>query len=325
MSAGNAKLIRATSLTSTGWHVIRANLFQMDHKLDADRPRYGIRRFECVHLPDIDVIRDEGTGQRFILRTPQHIKQDAIRDFIVTLPLTSHSVVRRGEQDTLLDPGSFGFISTAAPFIGTVRGAGERRHFAQILARLPGDLVRKLLPAVDSWPDLSIRIRPGAGRLMASMLEWALRDGSSLSKPQALQFSRTLLDTIVGAITDAPETRALVSEQPSTSHERVRDLAMTFIAQHISNPALDVAMIARHCKVSERYLHAAFAAASLKVGSYIRQTRLEQCRTALLNPANRSRSITEIALSWGFVDPNSFGRAYKAWCGRTPSQERVTA
>ncbi len=323
MSTATARLVASTDQTSADWNAIRSNLFHMDHKLDAHRPRFGIRRFEHIRLPDLDVFRDDGIGQRYIVRSQHHIQMDEVKDFMVTLPLTSHVVLRQGGVDTFLDPGSFSFLPTATPFVGTLCGANNRTHFSQILARVPGAYLRELLPTVDAWPVFASRIRPGAGRLMASMLQWALNDGTSLSPSQAALFSRTLLEAIVGALVEAPETKAFQPAGPTSAHAHIREMAMAFISRHLSNPMLDVAMVARHCKVSERYLHAAFASASIKVGACIRLMRLEQCRAALLNPAHRSRSITEIALRWGFIDPNSFGRAYKAWCGKTPREERA--
>jgi AraC-like DNA-binding protein len=127
-----------------------------------------------------------------------------------------------------------------------------------------------------------------------------------------------LLDAIANVATEiaGPPARRL------TAHDRVREDAIFYIERHLSNPDLCDREIARHCKVSMRYLQASFAAAATTVVGFIREARLTQCRADLLNPALRDRTIFETALSWGFSDAPYFSRAYKAHFGVSPSADR---
>jgi AraC-like DNA-binding protein len=53
-----------------------------------------------------------------------------------------------------------------------------------------------------------------------------------------------------------------------------------------------------------------------------RERRLEQCRSALADPANTS-TITTLAHQWGFNDLTHFGRAFNATYGLSPREWRA--
>jgi AraC-like DNA-binding protein len=58
------------------------------------------------------------------------------------------------------------------------------------------------------------------------------------------------------------------------------------------------------------------------VSGYIRSRRLEHCRIDLVDPALASRSIIQVAQSWGFVDPSHFSKLFKSTFGHSPRDYR---
>ncbi|MFE9601354.1 helix-turn-helix domain-containing protein [Streptomyces hokutonensis] len=87
---------------------------------------------------------------------------------------------------------------------------------------------------------------------------------------------------------------------------------------HLTDPELSGAMLARELNVSVRSLQRAFAAAGESVTAYIRQRRLEEARLALTAPAGRL-TVSELAAHWQFADSSHFIRAFKKHYGRTPT------
>ena len=61
-----------------------------------------------------------------------------------------------------------------------------------------------------------------------------------------------------------------------------------------------------------------FRAQGEPLWSYIRRRRLEGCRTALLDPLWRDRSITAIAFAWGFNSMAHFTRLFREAYGVAP-------
>jgi AraC family transcriptional activator of tynA and feaB len=50
---------------------------------------------------------------------------------------------------------------------------------------------------------------------------------------------------------------------------------------------------------------------------------LEECAEALRDPAQRGRTVTEIALSHGFNNPSHFSRVFRARYKTTPREYRA--
>jgi AraC-like DNA-binding protein len=59
------------------------------------------------------------------------------------------------------------------------------------------------------------------------------------------------------------------------------------------------------------------------VGTWIRSRRLAKGRTELVNLRN-DRSVTEIAMDWGFSDVAQFSRSFSSACGVSPLKFRRT-
>jgi AraC-like DNA-binding protein len=123
------------------------------------------------------------------------------------------------------------------------------------------------------------------------------------------------LDMLGAALTRNKESP---DENPRTSlFERIR----SFIEKRIDDPDLSPSTIAQAHSISVRYLHLLFSERGVTVGGWIRLRRLAQCRIALTD-ARRERSITEIAMKWGFSDSAHFSRSFKAAFSISPSAFR---
>ena len=252
---------------------------------------WSVSSYRDVSLPGIYICKAIGTGERIAYRTEQEIRADPVRDFVLTLPLDSQSFCLQAGKQTFCQPGKFRIHSMSRPFWGTCSGMNSSKSYTQLTVRVSGSLLRSEIPDIDALCNLSLEIRPGAGRIMNSMLELALAEGKGLSELQACDFSKSLVRSIASAVLESPELALGKLGQHQPSHARVVSAAQDFIAANLSDPGLDCAMVAAHCAVSTTYLHMAFAAHSMKVGTHIREARLKECRTALSNPALRHLPI----------------------------------
>jgi AraC-like DNA-binding protein len=96
-----------------------------------------------------------------------------------------------------------------------------------------------------------------------------------------------------------------------------------FIKEHLAEPTLGPAAIAAAVGISARHLHRLFAQNGRTVGGWIRERRLEQCRSDLADHRLRERSITDIAFCWGFCDSAHFSRSFKKQFGISPRAFRT--
>ena len=106
-----------------------------------------------------------------------------------------------------------------------------------------------------------------------------------------------------------------------TQREALRQRIKQHVAQHLADPGLTVDAIARALNVSRRQLYNAFAEEADGV-AYILAQRLEACRRVLADRASGHRSITDVALGFGFANMAHFSRVFRAHLGMAPSDYR---
>ena len=298
---------------------LAANFFSADYEADdPSSPTY----FGGVQLGAVDVFRHEAAGLVRGYRRLQHFRTDHVDDFMISLPLRGRTTLLQMGSEIEVKAGGFVISPTAKPLAVTSRSEQRHSTFQTFHVRVSGPLLRARVPRIDDYCHHTIRVTPGAGEIMSSMFALAIQEGTELTASQSRNFGSMLIDAIANATRDAPELLGSRPESTPSSHARIREAAAHFIACNLSNPALNAALIAKHCAVSVRYLHAAYAAGSQTLGSHIRETRLEHCRTALQSTELRDRSVFEIALRWGFNDPAYFSRAYKSRFGKSPRDDR---
>ncbi len=108
-----------------------------------------------------------------------------------------------------------------------------------------------------------------------------------------------------------------------TASNRAHFLEMQDIFAYISRnytTSLTTADLARHFHLTEQYFCRIFKKATGKTPiNYINGYRIEKAAVLL---KNTDQSITDIALSVGFDDPNYFSRTFKKHMGATPREYR---
>lgn len=110
-----------------------------------------------------------------------------------------------------------------------------------------------------------------------------------------------------------------------TQREALRERIKQHVAHHLADPALSVDQIARALNCSRRQLYNAFAEEPDGVASYILARRLDACRRVLADRAHDHRSLTDIALGFGFQNMAHFSRVFRSQLGLPPSEFRRQA
>src|SRR5262249_28326677 len=86
-----------------------------------------------------------------------------------------------------------------------------------------------------------------------------------------------------------------------------------YIDLHLADAGLTPEKAAAALKISVRQLHHQFEPSGTTFSRYVTRRRLEECRAALMNPIG-DRSVTDIALAWGFnsldPSPRTFPQAF---------------
>lgn len=113
---------------------------------------------------------------------------------------------------------------------------------------------------------------------------------------------------------------------PGTARDAPRDLLARILAHidtRLDDPDLTPSRIAAAFDITPRYLHMLFSSTGETLSAHIRARRLEAIRRDLADPRLSGRTITEIALRWGFNDAAHASRAFSAAFGIAPNRYRA--
>jgi AraC-like DNA-binding protein len=171
------------------------------------------------------------------------------------------------------------------------------------------------LPHAVSLDGLRIDATSHSGTLLGSWLA-ALADRVMTQSHAPLASS---IDTTLGVL--AATVTAHVRMPNATKAHDLLPRIMRYIDGRLDDPTLTPSMIAQHFGISLRYLHKIFGERQLTVSGWRRARRLAKCRAELADCGSR-RTITEIALSWGFSDVAHFSRLFKSAFGMSPNMFR---
>lgn len=302
-------------------------------------------------------------GRRFIGPDGLSAFNATVRDTLVSQTITSPDVHRFRASMTAAPVSRARVVSaTVAPLTarrgrdearragGSVfllaceRGRGEIRHRAGVEAIAPDRLV--VVPGAEAFEVAY----PVASRVVFVVLpeaevadRFAALEGRVRSHqldPVARRVSRrwgelaTLADALddetdrddLGAVLDATVHLALrrtVGDLAGDPLTAVRIEALLLVERHLTEPALSPAWLARRLGVSVRQLHRAFEGSGTSAAASIRLARVRACARALDDPAERGRSVTELALRFGFASASHLGVWFREQYGMTPTQWRT--
>ena len=196
-----------------------------------------------------------------------------------------------------------------------IRHIGRPLHFETVPDTRAKVLV---LPAATLRPLLGERQSVGGPadsaevRLLVAHSNMIYETAADLG-PAGVQAAHSTLIELAKAV-----ARRRVDDTEPQLASALAQAAKDLAENHLTDPELSGAMLARELNVSVRSLQRAFAAAGESVTAYIRQRRLEEARLALATPSGRL-SVSELAAHWQFADSSHFIRAFKKYYGRTPT------
>ncbi|PZG17021.1 AraC family transcriptional regulator [Nonomuraea aridisoli] len=99
-------------------------------------------------------------------------------------------------------------------------------------------------------------------------------------------------------------------------------LMRTHVREHLADPRLTVAELARRHHVSVRHVHALFARIGTTPAAYVREQRLLAARAMLADPKYAPRPVADIGAAVGLGEPRTFERAFRRQFGMTPARWR---
>lgn len=218
------------------------------------------------------------------------------------------SRVEQAGRSSELRPGAWTFYDTARPYSIDI---GDASRFAVML-----------LP-FERCGDWNAVLANGLGQAFGSsgMSRAALGCAlTALNDPDGYdaQSAEAMVTSIAGLMLAAARREKGAAHSASVHLLR----AHRYIASHLDDPQLTPDGVAAALGVSRRTLYSWFEPLGQSPCVFIQRTRLDRCRSALLDPASRGTTITRIAFDHGFSDMAHFSRLFKGAFGASPREYR---
>lgn len=227
----------------------------------------------------------------------------------IQLVLSGRESMRLGDQCATLMPGDLFIWDTSQPMTFQVE---ERLHKISVI--FPLQRFRDWMS--NRWQSSPRHIKSNSPT--STLLKSFMMSLTDVSRSDAPFSDGALIDAAL-ALYSSPGSNELGSTSLKQSQLR---FIKSFIRRRLNNPELSVEKIARANAMSVRNLHWLFEEEEQTVWRFVISERLKQCRKDLTNQAMTSRSITDIAFSWGFSDPAYFSKVFKAEYGQSPRYYR---
>lgn len=254
------------------------------------------------------------SSAQLVERTPESIAQGNGNGYYkVSLILAGSSILIQDGREVVMRPGDISFYDTSRPY-----SLLFDERFRNLIMMFPKDRLELPPQLTDSLTAVSLGEHHPIASAVASFIAQASPQSAGLSelaRTKLAHSSLELLGTMFSAVLD-------IEAEARGPREALLHKVYAYIGANLASPALSPGSIAAAHYISTRHLHALFHEAGTTVSAWIKERRLERCRTDLLDPALAHRGIAAIATSWGFVDAAHFSRIFRAAYGVSPSELR---
>jgi AraC-like DNA-binding protein len=268
---------------------------------------------DLTHLGDTVFSELHATAQR-VDRRPVDIARSTMECAILLLQQAGTMVVTQDGREVCLVPGAATIVDTTRPYAFSVL-----EPIRQIVVHCPRHRLSSRLRSMRAVTAACIAGGSPTGALLSGTLATLARERRRFTASQAEAVGRHVLDLLAVSLEATPEAGAAVFSRGSAALlTRIR----AYLRDNLADPALTPAQIAMAHSISVRHVHRLFHESGDSVGAAIRRGRLDRCRADLEDPRQRARSVTEIALRWGFNDSAHFSRVFKARFGVPPRAVR---
>jgi AraC-like DNA-binding protein len=249
-----------------------------------------------------------------VTRTRSRIARSRQDDFLLSLQTAGRGTVSQDGREAVVGIGDFAIFDTTQPY-----DLRFDHDFAQIVIRLPRELITAKVADIDRLTARAIAGNRGIGKVASTYIQQLHSELGEIDPIYLPRMHGSVIDLIATAVADQLD----VSERSTERHVMLRRRVSAYIDRNLADADLTCESIAAKHGISARHLSKVFGEAKMRVSQLIWNRRLEQARRDLADPLCRHVSITGVCYDAGFKDAAHFSRLFKSAFGETPSAFRA--
>ncbi|VVO59149.1 HTH-type transcriptional activator RhaR [Pseudomonas fluorescens] len=268
-----------------------------------------VRSQKCELLRISDV---SAAAQAVNRRHMQPRSRDEDKYFAVLMLDGTEQLEQDGNR-AIISPGDFAIYDATRPH--KLNFANDWR---QIIVSLPRSSLNQLVVGMESRMATRVSMDNPVGRVMRMFLESVTSQISQFSAAEMVKLSESATNLIALTLGNLQALDPEHSRSQALTLMRVK----VFVNDNLHDPTLNAQFVSRGTGLSARYINKLFEHEASSLMRYLLRRRLERCSTDLLNPANATLRISDIAFRWGFNDLSHFSRVFRGVYGQAPRDWR---
>jgi AraC-like DNA-binding protein len=248
-------------------------------------------------------------------RTSQNIAKFDQEYFTFSRPVQGPLFFEQKDRQFTVEPGCLVLLNQTSPY----RATTDACYHAYSIS-IPKQMLLQRTPNIASFYKIEVSERSPRGQLLASFAQHMTNGMAGWSERETVTLREQMLDLIVLLmINEGNGYSSTYETSVKTAH---RERAISYIKHNYRDPNLNPKGIAAACGISVSYLHKIFHLANQPLESFIYGLRLESARHFLMDPADRDKTVQQIAYKVGFSHPSHFSRLFKETYGMSPTEYR---
>jgi AraC-like DNA-binding protein len=271
-------------------------------------------RMATLHAGDIVLTRLEASRHR-VMRSPSLVRASEAGYLKIVAPWVGCAGVEQKGREAWVTPDQWSIYDTTDSY--AVANPVRVEH---LIVMVPKQRLVERGLQIDPLMARRLGGSGGVARLALETMRSAYRELPGMSPQAAASVGDAITQFVHLSMLDLAGIGNAV-----TQREALRERIKQHVGEHLGDAGLTVDAIAHALNCSRRQLYNAFAEEPDGVAGYVLRRRLEACRRSFDDRQNDRRSITDIALGFGFSNMAHFSRVFRAHLGLPPSDYRRAA
>ena len=246
------------------------------------------------------------------IRTSCAIRQRPVDTVSILRLKAGQALLEFQDRQVIAGPGDMLLHDLERPF----RSVGLRGAMVEWeVFHLGRSLLDGELGAVRDVGDLKLDGSAPANRVLRAYLDALQGSLGDMDTMSASAFEDTTVEMLRNAL-------VLGQGADQTHNARALHRVQALLLTRIRDSKLRIEEVSREVGIPPRTIHRLFQAIGTTPMRWVEEQRLNRIALELRSTAYACRSITQLALSCGYNDQSSFGRAFKRRFGVSPSDYR---
>ena len=265
-------------------------------------------------LTEVTVSRVTADPHR-VNRTSTEINRSSEECYFANLQLQGVGRTHQEGEEIVTRPSDLVLIDARRPY-----DIQHHQNFDLISVKIPCDLLKNELKLMSHKSMVYVPAERGYAGLLRSYTTSILDDYND----GFIDTTSLLADNLVNLISVSLYT-SVTNVGPSKlarqQYSRLQEI-LGYINCNLRNPSLNIHQVAKHFRLSPRYIQKLFAATGNTFSEVVLQRRLAKCAGCLRSPEYSKIKLSEIAYAWGLNDTSYFSRSFKKRFDATPRDYR---